>query len=90
MIAGDNDTADKFIAGDKNKDAMEVGICQGYEKVEVDKSLISPAADGATGTTIKSCIMPFWFEAVLTSDQGMSGACVPFRGCSNDNIGGRR
>ncbi len=22
-------TADKFIAGDKNKDAMEVGSCQG-------------------------------------------------------------
>ncbi len=26
---GDNDTGDKFIAGDKNKDAMEVGSCQG-------------------------------------------------------------
>ncbi len=29
MIAGDNDNDDKFIAGDKNKDAMEVGSCQG-------------------------------------------------------------
>ncbi len=28
FIAGDNDTGDKFIAGDKNKDAMEVGSCQ--------------------------------------------------------------
>jgi hypothetical protein len=28
-IAGDNNTGDKFIAGDKNKDAMEVGSCQG-------------------------------------------------------------
>ena len=27
--AGDNDTGDKFIAGHKNKDAMEVGSCQG-------------------------------------------------------------
>ncbi len=29
LIAGDNDTGDKFIADDKNKDAMEVGSCQG-------------------------------------------------------------
>jgi hypothetical protein len=29
LFAGDNDTGDKFIAGDKNKDAMEVGSCQG-------------------------------------------------------------
>jgi hypothetical protein len=29
MIAGVVDTGDKFIAGDKNKDAMEVGSCQG-------------------------------------------------------------
>ncbi len=28
FIAGDNDTGDKFLAGDKNKDAMEVGSCQ--------------------------------------------------------------
>jgi hypothetical protein len=28
FIAGDNDTGDKFLAGDKNKDAMEVGNCQ--------------------------------------------------------------
>ncbi len=27
--AGDNDTGDKFIAGHKNKDAMDVGSCQG-------------------------------------------------------------
>ncbi len=29
VIAGVIDTRDKFIAGDKNKDAMEVGSCQG-------------------------------------------------------------
>jgi hypothetical protein len=29
VIAGVVVTADKFIAGDKNKDAMEVGSCQG-------------------------------------------------------------
>jgi len=29
VIAGVVDTGDKFIAGDKNKDAMEVGSCQG-------------------------------------------------------------
>jgi hypothetical protein len=29
MIAGVVDIGDKFIAGDKNKDAMEVGNCQG-------------------------------------------------------------
>jgi hypothetical protein len=32
FIAGDNDTVNnynKFIGGDKNKDAMEVGSCQG-------------------------------------------------------------
>jgi hypothetical protein len=28
FIAGDNNTADKFSAGDKNKDTMEVGSCQ--------------------------------------------------------------
>jgi hypothetical protein len=28
LIAGVVDTGDKFIAGDKNKDAMEVGSCQ--------------------------------------------------------------
>ncbi len=29
IIASDNDTGDKFIAGDKNKDAIEVGSYQG-------------------------------------------------------------
>ncbi len=29
---GDNDTGNKFIAGDQNKDAMEVGSCQRGEK----------------------------------------------------------
>jgi hypothetical protein len=29
VYVGDNDTGDKFIAGDKNKDAMEVASCQG-------------------------------------------------------------
>jgi hypothetical protein len=29
FITSVNDTGDKFIAGDKNKDAMEVGSCQG-------------------------------------------------------------
>ncbi len=29
IITGDNDTGDKFIVGDKNKDAMEEGSCQG-------------------------------------------------------------
>jgi hypothetical protein len=29
VIAGVVDTGDKFIAVDKNKDAMEVGSCQG-------------------------------------------------------------
>ncbi len=29
FIACDNDTCDKFIAGDKDKDAMEEGSCQG-------------------------------------------------------------
>ncbi len=29
FIAGDNDTGDNFIVGHKNKDAMEVGSCQG-------------------------------------------------------------
>ncbi len=29
FVAGDNDTGDKFIACHKNKDAMEVGSCQG-------------------------------------------------------------
>ncbi len=28
-ITGDNDTGEKLIAGDKNKDAKEVGSCQG-------------------------------------------------------------
>jgi hypothetical protein len=28
IIAVDNDTGDKLITGDKNKDAMEVGSCQ--------------------------------------------------------------
>ncbi len=28
-IASDNNTGDKFIANDKNKDAMEMGSCQG-------------------------------------------------------------
>jgi hypothetical protein len=46
IIASDNDTGDKFIAGDNNKDAMEVGSCQGWEKVEGDKSVISPATKG--------------------------------------------
>jgi hypothetical protein len=32
--------------------------------------------------------MPFGFEVVLASDQGMSGAFARFHGCSNDNIGG--
>ncbi|MFN9905620.1 MAG: hypothetical protein ACK56F_05760 [bacterium] len=43
LIAGVVDTGDKFIAGDKNKDAMEV------EKVEGDKSAISPAAEVGHG-----------------------------------------
>ncbi len=30
FIAGDNNTADKFSAGDKNKDTMEVGSCQSW------------------------------------------------------------
>ncbi len=47
---------DKFIAGHKNKDTIEVGSCQGKEKVEGDKSAISPAADGVIGTAMKSCI----------------------------------
>jgi hypothetical protein len=29
FVAGDNDTGDKFITIHKNKDAMEVGSCQG-------------------------------------------------------------
>jgi hypothetical protein len=29
LFTGVNDTGDNFIAGDKNKDAMEVGSCQG-------------------------------------------------------------
>jgi hypothetical protein len=29
VIASVVDTGDKFIAGDKNKDAIEVGSCQG-------------------------------------------------------------
>jgi hypothetical protein len=29
IIVDDNDISDKFIASDKNKDAMEVGSCQG-------------------------------------------------------------
>jgi hypothetical protein len=29
MIAGDNNTGDKFIDSAKNKDATEVGSCQG-------------------------------------------------------------
>ena len=56
FITGDNDTGDKFIAGHKNKDAIEVWSCQGKEKVEGDKSAISPAADGVIGTAMKSCI----------------------------------
>ncbi len=50
-IAGDNDsdTGDKFIADDKNNDAMEVGSCQGLEKAEVDKLVISPAAEVGHG-----------------------------------------
>jgi hypothetical protein len=47
--AGDNDTGDKFIAGHKNKDAIEVGSCQEKEKVEGDKSAISPAAEVGHG-----------------------------------------
>ncbi len=57
IIAGDNDTGDKFIVGDKNKDAMEVGSCQGKEKVEGDKSAISPAATAADGVIV-SIITP--------------------------------
>ena len=56
MIAGVVDTGDKFIACDKNKDAMEVGSCQGEEKVEGDKSAISSAADDVIRTAMKSCI----------------------------------
>jgi hypothetical protein len=48
-MAGDNDTGDKFIASDKNKDAMEVGSSQGWEKVEGDKSVISLAAEVSHG-----------------------------------------
>ena len=29
LFAGDNDISDEFIAGNKNKDAMEGGSCQG-------------------------------------------------------------
>jgi hypothetical protein len=29
FVAGDNDTGDNFVACLKNKDAMEVGSCQG-------------------------------------------------------------
>jgi hypothetical protein len=29
MFIGINDTGDKFIDGDKKKDAMELGSCQG-------------------------------------------------------------
>jgi hypothetical protein len=43
-IAGNNVTGEQFIVGDKNKDAMEVGSCQGSEKIEGDKTAISPAA----------------------------------------------
>jgi hypothetical protein len=49
FVAGDNDTGDKFIAGHKNKDAMQVGSCQGKEKVEGDKLAISPAAEVGHG-----------------------------------------
>jgi hypothetical protein len=48
LFAGDNDTGYKFIAGDKNKD-VEVGSCQGKEKVEKDKSAISPIAEVSHG-----------------------------------------
>jgi hypothetical protein len=49
LFTGVNDTGNKFIAGDRNKDAMEVGSCQGQEKVEGDKSVISPAAEVGHG-----------------------------------------
>jgi hypothetical protein len=49
LSPGDNDTGDKFIAGHKNKDAIEVGSCQGKEKGEGDKSAISPAAEVGHG-----------------------------------------
>jgi len=60
FVAGDNDTGEQlspvtttpainFIAGHKNKDAIEVGSCQGKEKVEGDKSAISPAAEVGHG-----------------------------------------
>ncbi len=49
FITSVNDTGEKFIAGHKNKDAMEVGSCQGKEKVEGDKSAISPAAEVGHG-----------------------------------------
>ncbi len=35
IIAGDNDTGDKFIADDKNKDVIEVGSCQREEKLAI-------------------------------------------------------
>ncbi len=49
VIAGVVDTGDQFIAGDKKKDAMEVGSCQGQDKVEGDNSAISPAAEVGHG-----------------------------------------
>ncbi len=55
FIASDNDTGEQLSpvtttpAGDKNKDAMEVGSCQGKEKVEGDKSGIFPAAEVGHG-----------------------------------------
>jgi hypothetical protein len=61
-MAGDNDTGDKFNAGDKKQDTMEVGRCQGEEKAEgTDRGyLLLPksdtAADGVIGTAMKSCI----------------------------------
>ncbi len=62
VIASYNDTGDKFIAGDKNKDAMEVGSSQGRRKLKgINRRHLRPlksatAIDGVIGTAMKSCI----------------------------------
>jgi hypothetical protein len=45
LFSGVNDTGDKFIASDKNKDAMEVDAA----KVEGYKSAISPSTEVGHG-----------------------------------------
>ncbi len=74
---------------------MEVGSCQGKEKVEGDKSAISPAADVATaadgviGTAMKSCIQKHPTHLDQRPLRPPKGALARFQGCFNDNIGGR-